>query len=311
MATPQNPDNPISEEFGLLPSIDYEYRLLPSELEVQWANGIITSAVFDKYFAIAPQGLNSQRLVIGLEFDLTLAECEKLLSALKNNKVNNVMTPSSFIDPSGLLKETILYVDSIDLGRSVYGRQTVKVNFVTDTTSSILNWRTSNFVNVDIIDEDSEVKSLKAYDIVYSDKEFFYLPRDVSEEEIEENYESDVIAAAKDICKKYYLPVDLSFQPDYFMNDYQNSYPIRAWKGESTYDYKEISVTCASMHIKQLKCALHFLEHTYGHKNFRIKEFMDDEYWWTCQQWQHSWIAGDYHSLQIVISQNHLPKNFK
>lgn len=317
MATPQNPDNPISEDVGLLPSVDYGYRLLPSNLDVQWANGVLTCAVFDKAFSISPQGLNSQRLVINLEFDLQTEECEKLILALKNNRVNSVMTPSSFIDPSGVLKEVVVYADSFELGRSVYGRQTITITFVTDTASSILNWKTSNFVDVDIISSSSSAESLETFDIVYADKTFYYIPEDVSKETVEEKYESDIIKAAKDVGLVYYLPmelrtpVNLSLQPDYFMNDYQNSYPIRAWKGDWTYDYQSLQISCESVHTKQLKCILHFLEHLYGYKNFRISDFMDDEHWWNCQQWQHSWTVGDYHNLQLVINQNHLPKNFK
>jgi hypothetical protein len=317
MATPKNPENPISEDVGLLPSMDYGYRLVPSKVEIQWVNGVITIGIFDKHYALTPQGINSQRLVINLEFDLTLAECEKLVQALKDNKVNTVMTPSSFIDPSGVLKEVVIYADSLEITDSVTGRQTISVSFVTDTASSVIHWRTSNFVDVDIIDADSEVAELSIFDIVYSDKAFYYIPRDVSAEEIEEDYDSDFIAAAKDIGKKWYLPLEVrmpiqnSIQPDYFVNDFQNSYPIRSWKGESTYDYQNIQISCESIHKRQLKCVLHFLEHMYGCRNFRIEEMMNDEYWWTCQQWQHSWVAGDYHSFAMIVGQNHLPKNFK
>lgn len=319
MATPTNPTDIRDYNLGFLVSKDYNYRLIPIEADFNWYCGVFSSNIFDKSYQISSQGINAVRINVNLGFNLSSAEAENMIYNLKKNQVNTVMTPSSYIDPSGILKEILLYVDNLTIQNAENGRVNLSLALVTDTASSIMDWRQSFFTNVRIFDEnDNGTKNnLEKYDIVYSDKAFYYMLNEVIDADLLGKYNGDIIQAAKAEGKKYTLPLEISapferqLSPDYYINDFKESYPIRAWKGEQTYDFQDVSIEKPSLEKKELLCCLHFLEHQYGYKNFRIPQIENDTYWWNTQKWSHTWNVGDYHSINISVNQNHAPRNYK
>lgn len=319
MTTPLNPVDNKSQDYGLLISKDYSYRLVPVEAEFNWFCGVFSSNIFDKSYQISSQGINAVRLNVNLGFDLSEAEAENLIYNLQQNQVNTVMTPSSYIDPSGILKEILLYVDNLTIRKKENGRNLLSLALVTDTASAITKWRESFFVNTRVFDENDNGKksSLEKWDIVYSDKVFYYMLHEITSTDLTSKYNKDIIQAAKAEGEKYVLPLELTapleeaVTPDYYINDFQESYPIRAWKGEQTYDYQDVSLDKESLKKEELICLLHFLEHQYGYKNFKVPQIQNNKYWWNTQQWKHAWIAGDYHSVSVSVNQNHAPSNYK
>lgn len=301
---------------GLLISKDYGYRLLPSKAEVNWICGVSSSSNYDKAFTLSPQGLNSVRLNINLSFNLNKKEYIKFISALMNNVKQKVLMPMSYIDPSSVLKECILYPDSIEQTLKSDGRYDISMSTVTDTASAFTDWRDSCFANVEVLDSDSPLE-LKEFDVFYFEKKFYYLKRDVSRQEIIDKYYGDIVEAAinNSSTKEWFFGTDIPFEfstkPDFFVNEFKGSYPIRAKKGNFSYDYQDMQFTLSSLRKKKLCCILHFLEHRYGYKNFKVDiEGITDvitDTWWNSQTWEHSWITGDYHSFSAKLNQNHLP----
>lgn len=319
MTTPLNPIDNKDNKVGFLVSKDYNYRLVPVQAEFNWFCGVFSSNIFDKSYQISAQGVNSTRINANLTFDLSEDEADNMIHNFKMNQVNTVMTPSSYIDPSGILKEMLLYIDNLTITNAENGRINLSLALVTDTASTITKWRDSFFINVRTFDEnDNGTKNnLEKYDIVYSDKVFYYMLDEVIDTDLIEKYNGDIVDAAKAEGKKYVLPLEVitpferQLSPDYYINDFKESYPVRAWKGEQTYNFQDVSVNIPSLEKKQLLCCLHFLEHQYGYKNFRIPQIENDSYWWNTQKWTHVWNVGDYHSLNISINQNHAPRNYK
>lgn len=316
MSTPYNPKENISTSHGLLLQKDQTYRLVPFDCSFEWQCGVFSSSIFDKAYQISMQGFNSMRIAVSLNFDLSEEEAEKTIRALKNNQVNTVMTPCSYIDPSGILKEMMVYPDNISITNAENGRIKLQLNMVTDTASPIVKWKTSFFANAVVYDNATTgVTKLDRFDIVRNDKIFYYILEDVSASTLQSQYGGDIIVAAKAVGKKHEFPMLLSspfnkdISPDYFLNDFSESYPVRAWKGEQTYDYTGVTVSRESVQKKELLCTLHFLEHQYGYKNFHIPQI--DDKWYNTQQWSHSWLTGDYHSFSMSINQSHAIKNYK
>lgn len=310
-------ENNVSESLGLLVSDSYGYRLLPSEVEINWVCGVSSSGNYDKAFSISPQGLNSVRLNINIGFNLNKEEYLKFIYSLMNNTKQKVLMPMSYIDPSGVLKECVLYPDSVGQTLKSDGRYDVSISTVTDTASAIIDWRNSCFVNVEILEGTPMKGYFEEFDIYYQDKKFYYLKNYVSPADIANKYSGDFLLAAQSNAStnEWFFGTDIPFEfstkPDFFVNEFRGSYPIRAKKGEFSYDYQDMQFTLSSLKKKKLCCILHFLEHHYGNRNFKVDiEGITDvisDTWWNSQTWNHSWVAGDYHSFSAKLNQNHLP----
>lgn len=319
MATPLNPSDSQDLNTGFLISKDYSYRLIPVEAEINWYCGVFSSNIFDKSYQISAQGINSTRINANLSFDLSLEEADNFIYNLKQNQVNTVMTPSSYIDPSGVLKEMLLYIDNLNIISTENRRILLTLALVTDTASTIAKWRDSFFVNAKVLTQDDFLTHsyLEKYDIVYDDKKFYYMFEDVKDVDLLGKYDGSLVTAAKALGKEYVLPLEITtpferqISPDYYINDFKESYPVRAWKGEQTYNFQDVSIENLSIKQKELITCLHFLEHQYGYKNFRIPQVENDAYWWNTQKWSHVWNVGGYHSINISINQNHAPRNYK
>lgn len=311
---------PISDNYGLLISKDYGYRLLPSKVEISWACGVYNSGNYDKAYQIALQGMSSVRLNLKLSFNLDYQEYIKASREIVNNVTEqSVLAPMSYIDPSGVLKEILLYHDSIATGKQNGSRFEWQISAVTDTASAINYWRNSFFVNAVTL-EDGDQDYLERWDIVYNDKKFYYMNQDVSSEEVNSSFGGSIVDAAMqygEINRFFFnpdLPLTFSTQPDFANNDFPGSYPIRMKKGDFSYDYQGLAFEYASIPKKQLICMLHFLEHQYGYRNFKLTEIgiqqdlIDSK--WNTQEWSHSHVAGDYHTASVALNQNHLPNTF-
>jgi phage-related protein len=301
---------------------------------VEFTSKLVSYETDDCYYNTIPNSLNNLTASYKLRYDVNEQNCTELANFFESKEGNQ-----SFIfnpDNSGIYKSTQGFCENYAINYINNNHYEFAVDIMVDQAPSILNWKSSSYLNFDNLKTVSNpfnsinVKwkdynngwsrfkvwslgaSYKKYDIIFDDintnklNNWFYCTEDNIGTALNKPNGINTLWT-----QEFFFKPNIGIQNEVKMQvqtlNFKNSFPLRI-KTKNNIAKIDINYKFTDIDDRQLTCMLHFLENKYGYRRFKnqIATVYNRPKVFYCPQWSHTWKYKNSHDLDVSFIEDPL-----